>query len=132
MLCGREGPKTSFPPGGSFLKGNCIILPGRNAPGTVRKCFSHLGVVLSLTADVRSILFLTLQRICSGRRDKDIPGAAQAVALSAGPADAGVSRGLVDPVCRFRSVRLSLWVQGEKSCLLRQQMVEWTEGHFNK
>lgn len=69
MLCGREGPKTSFPPGGSFLKGNCIILPGRNAPGTVRKCFSHLGVVLSLTADVRSILFLTVQRICSGRRD---------------------------------------------------------------
>lgn len=56
----------------------------------------------------------------------NVPGEAQTVALSAA---ADGSRGLMEPVCRFRTVRLSLWVQGEKSCLLRKQMIEWTEGH---
>lgn len=126
MLCGREGPETSFPLGGSFWKESPFILLRRNAPGAVRKYFSDnpnpsLGVGLSLTADVRqgtavrAILFLTVQSICSGRRDKDVSGAAQTVALLAGPAGAGGSRGLVDPVCRFRSVRLSLWVQGGRA-----------------
>lgn len=76
------------------MKQNASILPRRNAPGTVRKCFwkkcfSDVGIGLSLLADVRqgttvrAILLLTVQSICNGRRDKDVPGAAQTVALSA-------------------------------------------------
>lgn len=134
MLCGRGSPKTSFPLGWSFLKKNCIILPRRNAPGIVRKCFwkqcfTDLGACRCETRhNCESNTFLAVQSICNGRRDKDVPGSAQTVPLSAGPADAGGSRGLVEPVCRFRTVRLILWVQGEKSCLLRKQRVECTEG----
>lgn len=92
VLCGRGSPKTSFPLGWSFLKKNCIILPRRNAPGIVRKCFwkqcfTDLGACRCETRhNCESNTFLAVQSICNGRRDKDVPGSAQTVPLSAGPA----------------------------------------------